>query len=142
MHPNDERFNPAREFGVAAGGAPAYLAAMRPLARFSPLRPLRDLRAYLASRQPYELWFMIAALLLTAGVLFAFVKDSAVVPVYRPNIIYVQQWRADRTDAEIRAQQVIDQVKRDKEAAELKKRERELQQQYKRLDDRLKKYGI
>lgn len=115
---------------------------MRYLARFSPLRALRDLRMYLATRQPYELWFMMAALVLTAGVLFIFIKDSAIAPVYRPNIIYVQQWRADRTDAEIRAQQKIDQAKRDVEDAEFKKQQAERQAEFKRLDDKLKSVGL
>jgi hypothetical protein len=115
---------------------------MRYLARFSPIRAVLDLRRFLATRQPYELWFMIAALAITATILVMFVKDSTIAPVYRPNIIYVKQWRADRTEAEIIAQQKIDQVQRDKEAAEQKKREEELQAQFKKLDDRLKKYGI
>lgn len=119
-----------------------YLECMRFLTRLSPLRAIRDLRRYLASRQQYEIWFMIAALAVTATVLFVFIRDSAIAPVYRPNIIYVQQWRADRTDAEIRAQQKIDQVKVDKETAELKKRQVDLQNQYKKLDDGLKKYGL
>lgn len=115
---------------------------MRFLARFSPLRALLDLRRFLATRQPYELWFMMAALAITGTILVMFVKDSTIAPVYRPNIIYVKQWRADRTVAEIIAQQKIDQVQRDKEAAELKKLQDKNQAEFKRLDDRLKKYGI
>jgi hypothetical protein len=115
---------------------------MRYLSRFSPLRAVLDLRRYLATRQPYELWFMMAALVITATILVMFMKDSAIQPVYRPNIIYVQQWRADRTDAQIVAQQKVDQARRERDEAELKKRQAESQAEFKRLDDKLKKYGI
>lgn len=115
---------------------------MRYLARFSPIRAILDLRRYLATRKPYELWFMMAALVLTGAVIAAFVKDSSIAPVYRPNIIYVQQWRADRTDAEIRAQQKIDQAKKDADEAELRKEQAKTQAEFKRLDDKLKSYGF
>ena len=115
---------------------------MRYLSRFSPIRAIVDLRRYLASRQPYELWFMMASLAITAAVLVMFVKDSTIAPEYRPNIIYVQQWRADRTDAEIIAQQKVDQIQREKDVASHKKREEEMRAQFKKLDDGLKKYGI
>lgn len=115
---------------------------MRFLARFNPFRAVRDLRAYLASRQPYELYFMMAALVVTGVILVMFIHDSSFEREYKPNIIYVQQWRADRTDAEIIAQQKIDQPKRDKAEAEQRAREEKLRAQFKKVDDALTKYGI
>jgi hypothetical protein len=120
----------------------AYLRGMRYLARFNPLRAIRDLRAYLASRQPYELYFMMAALAVTGIILVMFVHDSSFEREYKPNIIYVQQWRADRTDAQIIAQQKIDQVQRDKDDAAQAAREEKLRQSFKKVDDALTKYGI
>lgn len=115
---------------------------MRYFARMNPLRAVRDLRAFLASRQPYEIWFMMASLAITAGVLFVFIKDSTMAREYRPNIIYVQQWPADRTDAQIRTQQLIDQVQRDKDDAELKRRQEKNRLAFKKMDDALTSYGF
>lgn len=126
----------------AARRRPISQSVLRYFARFSPFRAIRDLRRYLQSRQPYELWFMMAALAVTGIIMFTFLYEQVEPPVYRPNIIYVQQWRADRTDAEIRAQQKIDQAVRDKEEAAQKKREEELRQQFKRVNDQLERYGI
>lgn len=115
---------------------------MRYLARFSPVRAIRDLRVFLAHRRPYELWFMTLAICLTGLVLFAFVKDSTIMPVYRPEIVYVQQWPLTRTDAEIRAQQTIDQAAKEKRMAALEKRRAERQASFKRIDDKLESYGF
>lgn len=115
---------------------------MRYFARMNPLRAVRDLRAFLVSRQPYELWFMMASLAITAVVMLVFIKDSAVTREYRPDIIYVQQWPADRTDAQIRTQQLIDQVQRDKEDAELKRRQDRNRAAFKKMDDAMTRYGL
>ena len=111
-------------------------------ARMSPLRAYRDLRTFLIDRGPQELWFLAAAVAITIFLIYAFVKDSHAVKEYRPDIIYVQQWKMDRTDAQIVAQQKIDQVKKDKELAELKKRQDATRAQFKKLDDQLTRMGI
>ena len=112
-------------------------------ARFSPVRAVADLRRFLSYRQPHELWFGILAIVVTAVILLGFVHDSRGQRPVRPqNIIYVQQWPLSRTDKEIIAQQKIDQVQRDKDAAELRARQEKVRQQFKRMDDQLKSYGL
>lgn len=111
-------------------------------ARMSPLRALRDLRLFLHQRQPHELLFLVLAIMITSFFMFAFVKDSHVEKVYKPNIIYVQQWRLDRSEAEIIAQQKIDQAQKDKDQAELEKQQAKTRAEFQRLDDRLKRWGI
>ncbi len=110
--------------------------------RFSPLRAYRDLRFFLASRQPYELWFLIAALMVTGFLVYAFAKDSYAEPEYRPEIIYVEQWPADRTDAQIVAQQKLDAPIKAKRLAEQKKREDETRAAFKRMDDKMTDMGL
>ena len=111
--------------------------------RFSPLGAVRDLRAFLAQREKYELLFFTLAIGITGIVLFVFLRDANTIKVpYRPEIIYVQQWRADRTDAQIIAQQKIDQIEKDKRIAEQKAAQAKLQAQYKKIDDHLKALGI
>ena len=106
----------------------------------SPLRAIRDLRLFLAQRRPHELWFMMLAMAITLLVLFVFVKDSHVPTPYKRNIIYVQNWRLDRTDAEIRAQQKIDQAKKHAEEAEFQARLKKRQEEFKRLDKNVSKW--
>ncbi len=110
--------------------------------RFSPLAAYRDLRFFLGNRQPHQLWFMIAALGVTSFLIYAFVRDSYVEPVYRRNIVYVEQWPADRTDAQIVAQQKIDAPAKTKALAEQKKREDETRASFKRLDDKMTAMGL
>ena len=110
--------------------------------RFSPLRAYRDLRFFLSERQPYELGFLALALAITGFFVYAFARDSRVEPVYKPNIVYVQQWRLDRTDAQIRAQQVVDEADRQKRLAVQKAEQDEKRAAYQRLDNQLNKWGI
>lgn len=110
--------------------------------RFAPVRAYRDLRFFLSQRQPYELWFLVLAMLVTGFVIYAFARDSYAEPEYRPNIVYVEQWPADRTDAQIRAQQKIDAPIKAARMAEQKKREDETRASFKRMDDKLKALGI
>lgn len=110
--------------------------------RFAPVRAYRDLRFFLSQRQPYELGFLVLAMLITGFLIYAFARDSYAEPEYRPTIIYVQQWPADRTDAQIRAQQAIDAPIKAKALAEQKKREDDTRAAFKRMDDKMKALGI
>ena len=111
-------------------------------ARLSPIRAIRDLRVFLGQRRPYELGFLVLSIVITGVILIGFAKDSHFEKAYKPDIIYVQQWKLDRTDEQIRTQQVIDQAKKDKDTAEIKRQQAALQAQWKRLDDKLNRWGI
>ncbi|AJP73555.1 hypothetical protein [Sphingomonas hengshuiensis] len=112
------------------------------LKNISPLRAIRDLRVFLAQRKPYELWFMMLSMVLTFTVIVVFIKDSNIPVPYKRNIIYAESWPLTRTDDEIRAQQKIDQVKKHAAEAEMEKRRKQRQEEFKRVDDSLKKWGI
>lgn len=111
-------------------------------ARISPIRAWRDLRLFLSHRQPYH-WKIMA---LSAAIVFAlfvgFVHDSKFEKEYKPDIIYVQQWRADRSEQEILAQQKIDQAEKEKRMAADAAQRKKVQDQFKKIDDRLKAWGI
>lgn len=115
---------------------------MQFLDRFSPLRAYRDLRFFLAQRQPYELGFLVLAMAITGFFVWAFVKDSYVEPVYNPEIVYVEQWTLNRTDAEIRAAQIVDQAKKEKRVAAEKRELEQKRAQFKKLDDQMTKWGL
>ncbi|MEH3045832.1 hypothetical protein [Sphingomonas adhaesiva] len=112
------------------------------LSRMSPVRAWSDLRFFLSTRERHEWWFLVAAIAITAFLIFAFAHDSYMEKEYKPQIVYVQQWRLDRTDAEIVAQQKIDQVKKDADEAEARKKQDENRAAFKRLDDKLTRMGI
>lgn len=109
---------------------------------FSPVTAWRDLRFFLATRKRHELGFLALSLVVTLLILVAFVKDSHFEKPYERNIIYVEQWPITRTDDQIRAQQKIDQAKRNIEKAELEKRRKAKQAEFKRLDDKLESWGL
>ncbi len=107
----------------------------------SPVRAIRDLRRYLATRPAYELWCLMAAMAITLVLLWMFVKDSHVESPYKPpEIIYVQQWPITRTDAQIKAQQAKDLPGELKQKAELEAKRKKLQDEYKRLDAKVGKW--
>ncbi|MFM9827860.1 MAG: hypothetical protein ACKVOB_03825 [Sphingomonas sp.] len=112
------------------------------LARFSPFRAIRDLRLFLSYRQPHQLLFLALAIVLTTAIIAGFIHDSYEERPYKRDIVYVQQWPADRSDAQIVAQQKIDSVERHKQIAELQKRQAARQAEFKKIDDKLKAWGL
>lgn len=107
------------------------------LRRLNPLRPLADLRRFLLSRGKHEIIFLFAAFAVCYAVLAAFVFGSQVdKPWVRPEIIYVQSWPSNRSDADIRAQQKVDAEKKKVDDAAEAKFQAEKRAGYKRLKDR------
>lgn len=109
---------------------------------FNILRAITDLRVYLAQESPHKLVFLMLSVVVFGGILIGFTIDSRSDPVYHREITYVDQWPANRSDAEIIAQQKIDGPIEAKRKAEEAAREKKLQDDFKRLDDKLKKVGI
>ena len=110
--------------------------------RFSPVRAYRDLRFFLSQRHPVELVFLMVAVGITGFFIYAFARDAYVPVPDKPTIIYVDHWHADRTDAEILAQQKIDYVKKKQRLAEEKAAKEQRQAEFKKVDDALNKWGI
>ncbi|MEP9358985.1 hypothetical protein [Sphingomonas sp. KR3-1] len=115
---------------------------MQYLQKYNPLRAFGDLRRWLATRKPYELWFMMLAMLITLVILWMFVKDSNVATPYKRDIIYVQQWRLDRSDADIKAQQAKDLPEELKRKAAFEAAQKKRQAEFKKYDDWLTKHGF
>ncbi|MEN2790066.1 hypothetical protein ABC974_10550 [Sphingomonas oligophenolica] len=106
------------------------------------MRAIRDLRLFLSQRRKHELVFLALSVAITWTIMFYMIHDTKIVKDRRPVIIYVQQWPANRTDAEIIAQQKLDAPEQTKREEAEKKREADNQAAWKRIDDNLKKYGI
>ncbi|WP_447727928.1 hypothetical protein [Sphingomonas koreensis] len=108
----------------------------------SSVGPLQDLREALRIRHGYQLWFLLAAFATTGLILTGFYLDSYFERAYKREIIYVQNWRADRTLDEIVAQQKIDEEARQKREAEAKAKAEKKRIEYKKVDDKLKSWGL
>ena len=112
------------------------------LARFSPLRAYRDLRHFMVTRKRHELWLLIPSLLITMFVVVSLQHDFFAKPAYKRDIIYVKSWPLTRSESEIHAQQIIDKAEQMRVEAILDKQRKERQRQFKKIDDKLKSWGI
>ena len=116
---------------------------MKFLRHLSPLRAVRDLRGYLAQRRPHEIGFFGLAIAVTYLIVVGMMYESRhAPPPYHRDIVYVQQWPANRSDAEIVAQQKIDGVAQTKRENELKRLEAERRAQFQRVGDQLNAMGL
>lgn len=95
----------------------------------SPKAIWRDLRGFLAAQNRHKLLFATLALAMPVVLIAGFLHDSKREPP-KPEMWFVPSWPATRSDAEIVAQQKIDQAKREAAA-------REKQDSYKRLAKQL-----
>ena len=79
-----------------------------------------DLKAFLGGPQRHKLLFGVLAIMMPGIIVLGFITDARTNILPGRSITYIQSWPADRSDAEIIAQQKIDQKK--KEAADLERR--------------------
>ena len=69
------------------------------------------------------------AVLVTMIIIIEFMVDSKINTAPPPQIVYAESWSANRTDAEIVAEQKKDQAKRDAAAKEKQRQFKELEKQ-------------
>lgn len=96
----------------------------------SPTALLADLRAFFGERRPHQLIAAALAVLMPIIIVVGFVLDSKTNTAPGEQLIYAKSWSANRTDAEIIADQKKAQAA--KEAAA-----RERQRQFQKLERRL-----
>lgn len=90
-----------------------YLAPMAIFPRpVSPKRAWSDLREYLAEGRRHKLLFLVLAVAATWAIVWGFLLDSKTNTMPGRQIIYIQNWSADRTEADIIARQKEDLLKR------------------------------
>ena len=96
----------------------------------SPRALISDLRAFLAERSRHQIVAAVLAVLMPVIIVFGFIMDARTNIAPGEQIIYVKSWSANRTDAEIIADQKKHQAER--EAAQL-----ERQRQFQKLQNQL-----
>ena len=94
-----------------------------------PRAALGDLAAFLRQRSREQVIGAALALLITAIILILFFVDSKINTAPPATITYVENYPANRTDAEIIADQKRDQAERDALKAERRRQFQELQNQ-------------
>lgn len=120
---------------MAEAAARAYLGPM-PLPRPSGPRALiADIRAFAAGRSRVQWAAAAMALIMPLALIVLFDTDGRTNIAPGPQLIYAESWSANRTDAEIIADQKKHQAK-----VEAAKAER--QRQFKKLDKDLERLGI
>jgi hypothetical protein len=95
-----------------------------------PRAALGDLAAFMRHRSREQLIGGALALLITAIIVIEFLVDPYTGSQAPAQIVYVQSWSANRTDAEIKADQKKDQAERHAYQAEK-------QRQFKQLENQL-----
>jgi hypothetical protein len=121
--------------GLAEEAVKAYLSSM-PLPRpASPRVLLADLKAFASERRPHQWMAMAFAIAMPIIIVVIFAIDGQTNIAPRAEIIYVESYPANRTDAQIIADQKKDQAAR--EAAQ-----KERQRQWQKLDKSMERLGI
>ncbi|MDQ8756964.1 hypothetical protein RCO27_12070 [Sphingosinicella sp. LHD-64] len=94
-----------------------------------------DMREFWRTRPRHQWLAATLAILIPVGIILAFYFDAQTNIVPPEQVIYVNDWPAARSDAEIQAKQRQDQARR--EALERERRE-----QFQRIDEGLNRLGI
>ena len=118
--------------GLAMCPAPPYLAAMAILPpTSSPRAAIRDFLAVFRHADNRDRLLAITlSVLITTIILIVFLIDSKINTAPPPRIVYIQDYKTGRTDAEIIAQQQKEEQQR---VAAAKERQRQFQKLEKRL---------
>ena len=101
----------------------------------SPRALWADLRAFTSERRPHQWVAAALAIVMPVAIIIVFVIDGHTNIMPGPQLIYVESWPANRSDAEIKAQQKIDQAWRDKA-------NKERQEMWKKHDEQLERLGL
>ena len=92
-----------------------------------PRAALSDLRAFLGQRSREQFWGAIFSVTITAIILVVFLYDAKVNTAPPPTVVYVEDFPADRTDEDIKAEQKVDSEERARLKEAKKKQFEEIQ---------------
>jgi hypothetical protein len=108
----------------------------------SPAAAWADLRVALSTQSPHKLLFAAAAIAIPAFFGALFFLSNKEMEYKPPPIIYVENWKQGRTDAEIKAQQKVDTAKRKVLEAELEARKAKQRAFFQELQRKSKAIGL
>ncbi|WP_293880453.1 hypothetical protein [Sphingomonas sp.] len=109
----------------------------------SPRVAWRDAVSFMRQRRPHQIVFMALAIAIPLLVIGGFVNEFNRTPAWKePEVMYVQQWTAERTRAEVAAQQKRDLPGELAERKRIADFQAERRAQFKRARDALRNVGI
>src|SRR5215213_2015564 len=94
-----------------------------------PRAAFNDLRAFMRQRSREQVIRAALAILVTMIIVIEFLVDSKINTAPPPQVVYAESWSLNRTDAEIVAQQKVDQAKREAAAKEKQRQFQKLEKQ-------------
>ena len=94
-----------------------------------PRAAFSDLRAFMRQRGREKVIGALLAVLVTTIIIIEFLVDSKINTAPPPTVVYADSWSVNRTDAEIVAEQKVDQAKRDAAAKEKQRQFQKLEKQ-------------
>jgi hypothetical protein len=94
-----------------------------------PRAALNDLRAFMRQRSREQVIGALLAVLVTTIIVIEFLVDAKINTAPPPQIVYAQSWSANRSDAEIIADQKKDQAAKDAAAKEKQRQFQKLEKQ-------------
>ena len=116
--------------GLAQKLRQPYLVSMALPRPASPRALWSDVRSFARQRSRHQVIAGVLAVAMPIVIVVGFYFDAQTNIMPGEQIVYVENWPANRTDAEIKAQQKVDQERREKGLAER-------QRQYQELERRL-----
>jgi hypothetical protein len=109
----------------------------------SPRVAWRDAISFMRQRRPHQIVFVALAIGIPILVVLAFMNEFNRAPEWHPpEVMYVKQWSAERTRAEIMAQQARDLPAELAKKKQIEEFQAEQRAQFKRARDALRKVGI
>ena len=107
-----------------------------------PIEAAGDLRTFFAARGWKDLVMIIPALGLTVLIVYMLIVEYNIPKPYQRNIIYVESWPLSRTDADIRAAQILAINTRKRAIVQPKIEKNQRMLQFRRVDAWLTAHGI
>jgi regulator of protease activity HflC (stomatin/prohibitin superfamily) len=101
----------------------------------SPGGAIADFITVFRQTGPNRWRFAVLAALPPLGIFTVFAQEEARGLPPPPKVTYITSWRADRTDAEIRASNLANQIRKERLAADQARREEEVRQVYRRIGE-------
>ncbi len=96
----------------------------------SPRALLADIRAFARERNGVQWGAAFVAIAMPIIIVLGFIKDAKTNIVPKEQIVFVDSWSANRTDAEIKADQVKREAAREAAAAERQRQFKELERKF------------
>lgn len=121
--------------GLAPDARQPYLRRMALPRPASPRVLIADLRAFARERSSVQWIAALVALLMPIVIVYGFIRDAKTNIAPGEQIMFVESWSANRTDAEIKADQIKRQREQEAQRAERQRQFKELERKF-GMDDK------